>query len=160
MHFNSLKKSSCSPDVHTQVNNVLGGSPTTDAIKIPTTNSNLPHVTCSSDSVMGTVLNVTLYETDNWRCRSPANWDESNKCELCNIGFDLESYGTEMMQSLDSSQYILQLTDPSFYKLVVFSFYNAYLLHFVRLTWVPMYGWRLITLARATCCFLGQPLAV
>ena len=65
MHFNSLKISSCSPDVHTQVNNVLGGSPTTDAIKIPTTNSNLPHVTCSSDSVTGTVLNVTLYQTDN-----------------------------------------------------------------------------------------------
>ena len=51
--------------MHSQINKVLGGSSSTEAIEIPTTNSNLPHVSCSSDSVMGTVANFTLYKTDN-----------------------------------------------------------------------------------------------
>ena len=35
-------------------------------MEIPTTNPNLPHVSCSSDPVMGdAVVNFTLYNTDN-----------------------------------------------------------------------------------------------
>ncbi len=35
-------------------------------MEIPTTNPNLPHVSCSSDPVMGNaVVNFTLYNTDN-----------------------------------------------------------------------------------------------
>ena len=58
--------SSCEPDVHKQINLVLGGSSTTESIEIPTTNPDLPHVSCSSDPIMGDALvNFTLYHTDN-----------------------------------------------------------------------------------------------
>ena len=43
----------------------VGGSKTIDVIEIPTTNPTLPHVTCVTDPVMGSVANFTLYQTDN-----------------------------------------------------------------------------------------------
>lgn len=65
MNFPKIKVTSCSPDVQSQINLVLGGSTTINCIEMPTTNPTLPHVSCSSDSVMGTVVNFTLYKTDN-----------------------------------------------------------------------------------------------
>lgn len=73
----------CTTGIHSQINLILGGSKTVDVIEIPTTNPKLPHVTFITDPVMGSVVNFTLYQTDNDPvtlliiARSPAVRDES-----------------------------------------------------------------------------------
>jgi hypothetical protein len=41
---------------------VLGGKTTTICIEEPTTNQDLPHITCQDDAVMGKVINFTIYK--------------------------------------------------------------------------------------------------
>lgn len=60
------KVTRCTPDVKSQINQVLGGSASTNSIEIPATNKDKPHVSClTKDSVMGNVVKFTLYKNDN-----------------------------------------------------------------------------------------------
>ena len=53
-------------DLKQQINEALCGNQyATKCIEIPTTNQDLPHVTCSADTRMGKVINLTLYKNDD-----------------------------------------------------------------------------------------------
>ena len=53
-------------DVTQQINQALCGTKrATRCIEIPTTNQDLPHVTCVNDTFMGKAVNLTLYKTDD-----------------------------------------------------------------------------------------------
>lgn len=52
--------------IHQQINHVFCGTrKTARCIEMPTTNKNLPHITCVNDTLMGKAVNFTLYKTDD-----------------------------------------------------------------------------------------------
>ena len=53
-------------DIKQQINEALcGNKRTVRCIEMPTTNKDLPHVTCANDTLMGKVANFTLYKSDD-----------------------------------------------------------------------------------------------
>lgn len=56
---------SCDLNIQSQINHVFEGGTNTRFMEIPTTNPDLPHVSCAYDDLMGAVGSFTLYSTDN-----------------------------------------------------------------------------------------------